>query len=64
MLYTLLRDSDPAAAKHYLERGDKLIADTLRECLAPKAELKDGKVDWGKGDWETILKVCPMAKGA
>ncbi|ORX34809.1 Six-hairpin glycosidase-like protein [Kockovaella imperatae] len=56
MLHKLLRDSDPTAANHYLDRAKKLIDDTVRECLTPEARLVDGKVDWGKDDWETILQ--------
>ena len=57
MLHGLLMESNPTASKNYAARGEKLIRDVLRECLAPAAKLKDGKVDWGKGDWETILMV-------
>jgi hypothetical protein len=35
----------------------KLIKDVIRECGTPAATLKDGKVNWGAGDWEPILQV-------
>lgn len=57
MLYELLLPTDQAAAEEYLIRGFKLIEDTLRECWASDASLKDGKVDFGKDGWEPILAV-------
>ena len=57
MLYQLLLPKDKAAAEHYLAAGYKLIEDTLRECGTPAATLSQGKVDWGKDGWETILAV-------
>lgn len=57
MLYQLLLPTDQAAAEEYLVRGFKLIEDTLRECWASDATLKDGKVDFGKDGWEPILAV-------
>lgn len=57
MIYQLLQPVDPAAAEEYLFRGNKLIADVLRECLAPEARVKGGRVDWGEGGWEPILMV-------
>jgi hypothetical protein len=61
MLYQLLLPTDQAAAEYYLTRGFKLIEDTLRECWASDATLKDGKVDFGKDGWEPILAVRPFA---
>jgi hypothetical protein len=60
MLYQLLLPTDQAAAEYYLTRGFKLIEDTLRECWASDATLKDGKVDFGKDGWEPILAVSPL----
>ena len=61
MLYQLLLPTDTTIADYYLKAGFKLIQDTLRECGTPKASLDgDGKVDWGKDGWETILEVCPL----
>lgn len=57
MLYQLLLPSDPKAADEYLRRAFKLVEDTLRECWASDASLKDGRVDFGKDGWETILSV-------
>jgi len=57
MLYQLLLSTDQAAAEEYLTRGFKLIEDTIRECWASDATLKDGKVDFGKDGWEPILAV-------
>ena len=57
MLHQLLLPTDKVAAEHYLSAGFKLIEDTLRECATPGASLIDGKVDWGKDGWETILAV-------
>jgi hypothetical protein len=65
MLYRLLRQTDPSAAKAYLERGYKLIEDVLALCEAPKASIRsDGSVDFGKDGWETILMVrkCQAAR--
>jgi hypothetical protein len=60
MLYQLLLPTDQAAAEYYLTRGFKLIEDTLRECWASDATLKDGRVDFGKNGWEPILAVRPF----
>lgn len=57
MLYQLFLPTDPKAADEYLRRGFKLVEDTLRECWASDASLKNGKVDFGKDGWETILSV-------
>jgi len=57
MLYQLLLPTDLEAAEQYLTRGFKLIEDTLRECWASDATLKNGKVDFGKDGWEPILAV-------
>lgn len=57
MLYQLLVSTEPDAAKEYLARSVKLIQDVVRECGTPKATLDGGKVNWGEGDWETILQV-------
>ena len=57
MLYQLLKSQDPKAAEEYLARANKLVEDILRECLSPAATLTDGKVDWGKDGWETLLMV-------
>lgn len=57
MLYQLLLPTDQEAAEQYLTRGFKLIEDTLRECWASDATLKNGKVDFGKDGWEPILAV-------
>jgi hypothetical protein len=57
MLYQLLHKSDPKAAEYYLSRGNKLVADTLRECGSPKASVGPAGVDFGKDGWETILMV-------
>lgn len=57
MLYQLLLPTDKAAAGKYLAAGNKLIEDTLRECGTPDAKLSDGKVDFGKDGWETLLQV-------
>lgn len=57
MLYQLLLPTDPKAADEYLKRGFKLVEDTLRECWASDATLKNGQVDFGKDGWETILSV-------
>ncbi|WOO79141.1 Unsaturated glucuronyl hydrolase [Vanrija pseudolonga] len=56
MLYTLLKDSEPDAAGYYLARGFRLIADVLRECKTPAANIVDGVVDFGEDGWETILQ--------
>lgn len=57
MLYQLYLPSDPKAAQAWLERANKVIADTLAVCGTGKATLgQDGKVNWGEGGWETILK--------
>jgi hypothetical protein len=61
MLYQLLLSKDKEAAEAYLVRGFKLIEDTLRECWASDATLKDGKVDFGKDGWEPILAVSSIA---
>jgi hypothetical protein len=64
MLYRLLRQTDPSAAKAYLERGYKLIEDVLALCEAPKASIRsDGSVDFGKDGWETILMVREVPSG-
>jgi hypothetical protein len=60
MLYELILPNNQAAAEEYLRRGFKLIEDTLRECWASDATLKDGKVDFGKDGWEPILAVSPV----
>jgi hypothetical protein len=57
MLYQLLLPTEPEAAEEYLARSVKLIKDVIRECGTPAATLKDGKVNWGAGDWEPILQV-------
>jgi hypothetical protein len=57
MLYQLLLPTDQAAAEEYLTRGFKLIEDTLRECWASDATLKERNVDFGKDGWEPILAV-------
>lgn len=57
MLYELLARTDPLGADKYLSRGFKLVNDTLRECRTPRAELNEGKVNFGEGGWETILQV-------
>jgi hypothetical protein len=57
MLYQLLLPSDKAAAEQYLTRAFKLIQDTVRECWASDATLKNGQVDFGKDGWEPILAV-------
>lgn len=64
MLYQLLLPTDPKAADDYLKRGFKLVEDTLRECWASDAKLKDGKVDFGKDGWETILSVSHISSKA
>ena len=61
MLSVLLLPTDAAAADYYLGRAFKLVEDVLRECAAPAAKLQDGKVDWGKDGWETILKHSTIA---
>jgi hypothetical protein len=63
MLYLLLLPTESVAAKYYLSRAFKLIEDTLRECSTPAATLKNGKVDFGSGGWETILKVSKSSDG-
>lgn len=40
-----------------MERAFQLVRDVLRECKTGEASLKDGKVDFGEGEWETILEV-------
>ena len=57
MLYLLLLPTDKVAAERYLNAGFQLIENTLRECATPEAKLTNGKVDWGKDGWETILAV-------
>jgi len=64
MLYQLLLPTDKDAAEEYLRRGFKLVEDTLRECGTPKATVEGGRVDWGEGGWETLLKVCACLEGA
>ncbi|WRT63807.1 uncharacterized protein IL334_000732 [Kwoniella shivajii] len=55
-IYKLLLPTDNVAANGYLKRAIQLVQDTLRECLTPKATLKeDGEVDFGEGGWETLL---------
>lgn len=54
-LVRLLAKSDPSSAEKYLSSALKLIEDVLRECAAPGATLKDGRVDFGQDGWETIL---------
>lgn len=61
MLYQLLLPTDRAAAEEYLTRGFKLVQDTLRECWASDASVTDGKVDFGKDGWETILMVSGVS---
>ncbi|BEI83675.1 hypothetical protein CcaverHIS002_0402790 [Cutaneotrichosporon cavernicola] len=56
ILFRLLRSADPTAAEQYLARAFKLVRDTLRECKTAAASLTDGKVNWGTGEWETILQ--------
>jgi len=55
-LYQILRPTDPEAAEKYLARAFQLVRDVLRECKTGTATLKDGKVDFGEGEWETILE--------
>jgi hypothetical protein len=62
MLYQLLLSTDREAAEQYLTRGFKLIEDTLRECWASDATLKNGKVDFGKDGWEPILAVSSFSR--
>lgn len=57
ILFQILRPTDPTAAEAYLERAFQLVRDVLRECKTGEASLKDGKVDFGEGEWETILEV-------
>lgn len=54
--YRVLKDSEPEAADHYLTAAFNLIDAVNREVRTPKAKLVQGKVDWGKDGWETILK--------
>jgi hypothetical protein len=57
MLYQLLLPTDPQAAEMYLSKGFKLVEDVMRECGTGRATLQGGKVNWGEGGWETLLKV-------
>lgn len=56
MLFRLLRAEDSVAAEGYLARAFQLVRDTLRECKTPEASLVAGTVNWGEGEWETILQ--------
>ncbi|RSH81438.1 hypothetical protein EHS25_006794 [Saitozyma podzolica] len=56
MLYQLLLPTDPQAAEMYLSKGFKLVEDVMRECGTGRATLQGGKVNWGEGGWETLLK--------
>lgn len=56
MLYRVLREADPQAADGYLSAAFALIDAANRECRAPPVKLAEGKVDWGDGAWEPILK--------
>lgn len=56
MLYEQLVDSDPDAAEHYLAASFKLLDDLVQECATPAASVKGGAVNWGEGEWETILQ--------
>lgn len=55
MLYVLLRESNEAAAEHYLDASFRLVKDILLECAAPPATLNSDGVQWGEGEWEPIL---------
>lgn len=55
-LARILLPVDQQAAGTYLTRAFKLVSDTLRECAAPPASLREGHVEFGEGGWETILK--------
>lgn len=57
MLYQLLLPTDSQAAEMYLSKGFKLVEDVMRECGTDRATLNGGKVNWGEGGWETLLKV-------
>lgn len=56
MLDSLLISEDSLAAETYRRKAFKLVSDTLRVCRTGLASLHDGKVSWGEGGWETILK--------
>ncbi|RSH86803.1 uncharacterized protein EHS24_005076 [Apiotrichum porosum] len=60
ILFQILRPTDPTAAEAYLERAFQLVRDVLRECKTGEASLKDVKVDFGEGEWETILEYGPV----
>lgn len=57
-IYSLLRKSEPEAAEEYLRRAHKLVEDTIKMCMTPRATRNsDGTVDFGAGGWETLLMV-------
>ncbi|ODN77026.1 hypothetical protein L202_05571 [Cryptococcus amylolentus CBS 6039] len=57
-IFIALRKTDPGRAEQYLTRAFKLVEDVLEVCKTAKAEIdEEGKVRWGEGGWETILKV-------
>ena len=62
MLYQLLLPTEPKAAEEYLARAEKLIKDVIRECGTPAATLRNGKVNFGEGGWETILQVSQSSE--
>lgn len=57
MLYRAHLSSDPKKAREYMATSKKLMASIIQECYTPEASLKNGKVDFGPGGWETVLQV-------
>jgi hypothetical protein len=55
MLSKLLGPTERAASRYYLSAVFKLINNMLHKCDAPPTSIKDSMINWGDGDWETIL---------